>query len=100
MSSTPNGGAPQRLTTSPGVDTDASFSPDGSKIVFESDRSGTQQLYVMNADGSGQRRISFGGGGTPRPSGAPTATGSPSPGAIRAAGGSASSSPTAAASGC
>jgi TolB protein len=30
--------------------------------VFESDRGGTQQLYVMNADGSGQRRISFGGG--------------------------------------
>jgi TolB protein len=29
--------------------------------VFESDRGGSQQLYVMNADGSGQRRISFGG---------------------------------------
>ena len=30
--------------------------------MFESDRGGTQQLYVMNADGSDQRRISFGGG--------------------------------------
>ena len=30
--------------------------------MFESDRGGTQQLYVMNADGIGQRRISFGGG--------------------------------------
>ena len=30
--------------------------------MFESDRGGTQQLYVMNADGSGERRISFGGG--------------------------------------
>jgi TolB protein len=29
--------------------------------VFESDRSGTEQLYVMNADGSGPQRISFGG---------------------------------------
>jgi TolB protein len=29
--------------------------------VFESDRSGSPQLYVMNADGTGQRRISFGG---------------------------------------
>ena len=28
--------------------------------MFESDRSGSQQLYVMNADGSGERRISFG----------------------------------------
>ena len=53
---------PQRLTTAPGIDTDPSFSPDGSKIVFESDRSGSQQLYIMNADGSNQRRISFGGG--------------------------------------
>ena len=30
--------------------------------MFESDRDGTQQLYVMGADGSGQRRISFGEG--------------------------------------
>jgi TolB protein len=57
-----SGGSPERLTNSPGIDTGASYSPDGSKIVFESDRSGTQQLYVMNADGSNQNRISFGGG--------------------------------------
>ncbi len=56
------GGTPQRLTNAPGIDTGGSFSPDGSKIVFESDRGGTQQLYVMGADGSDQRRISFGGG--------------------------------------
>src|SRR3546814_16364064 len=31
-------------------------------IVFESDRSGGQQIYTMNIDGSQQRRISFGGG--------------------------------------
>jgi len=36
-------------------------SPDGKQIVFASDRSGTPQLYVMNADGSAQRRLSFGG---------------------------------------
>ena len=68
-----NGGYPQRLTTSPGIDTDPSFSPDGSKIVFESDRRGSQQLYVMNADGSNERRITFGGGCMPRPTGARTA---------------------------
>ncbi len=38
------------------------YSPDGSRIAFESDRGGTQQIYVMNADGSNQQRISFGQG--------------------------------------
>ena len=36
--------------------------PDGSQVVFTSDRGGQPQIYVMNADGSGQNRISFGGG--------------------------------------
>lgn len=61
------GGQPQRLTSSPAIDTAPSFSPDGRQIVFESDRSGTQQLYVMPAGGGEPRRISFGQGryGTP-----------------------------------
>ena len=56
------GGAPVRLTTAPGIDIGGSFSPDGSKIVFESDRSGSQQLYVMGANGGQEQRISFGSG--------------------------------------
>ncbi len=51
-----------RLTHTAGIDAAASYSPDGSRIVFESKRSGTQQLYVMNADGSDPRRISSGKG--------------------------------------
>ena len=39
--------------------------------MFESDRSGGQQLYVMNADGSNQQRISFGGGGYATPAWSP-----------------------------
>ena len=39
-----NGGYPRRLTTTPDIDTSPSFSPDGSRIVFESDRSGTEQI--------------------------------------------------------
>ncbi|MEN7538516.1 Tol-Pal system beta propeller repeat protein TolB [Aurantiacibacter flavus] len=56
------GGTPVRLTDSPAIDVGGSYSPDGSQIVFESDRSGVQQCYVMNADGSNQRRISFNSG--------------------------------------
>jgi TolB protein len=62
-----NSGRPQRLTNTPSIETAPSFSPDGRQIVFESDRSGTQQLYVMPAGGGEAKRISFGQGryGTP-----------------------------------
>ncbi len=52
----------QQLTNTPAINTAPSYSPDGSQITFESDRGGAQQVYVMNSDGSGQNRISFGNG--------------------------------------
>jgi len=51
-----------RLTSSNAIDTSPSYSPDGSRIVFTSDRGGSTQIYVMNADGSDPHRISFGPG--------------------------------------
>ena len=51
-----------RLTDSPAISTSPSYSPDGARVTFNSDRSGGQQIYVMNSDGSGQQRISFGDG--------------------------------------
>ena len=51
-----------RLTSGAAIDTAPSFAPDGSQIVFESDRGGRQQLYVMGAGGGEPRRISFGNG--------------------------------------
>lgn len=51
-----------RLTDSNAIDTSPSYSPDGSRIVFTSDRGGSAQIYVINADGSNPQRISFGPG--------------------------------------
>ena len=33
------------------------WSPDGTRIAFESDRDGNSEIYIMNADGSGQTRL-------------------------------------------
>ena len=62
-----NSGATTRLTTAPSIETAPSFSPDGTRITFESDRSGGQQIYIMPASGGEGNRISFGAGryGTP-----------------------------------
>ncbi len=54
--------APSRhagITNSNALDTSPTYSPDGREIAFESDREGTQQLYVMGSDGSNVRRISL-----------------------------------------
>ncbi|MBV8858902.1 MAG: S8 family serine peptidase [Acidobacteria bacterium] len=46
----------RQLTQGPG-DSSPRYSPDGSKIVFQSTRDGQPEIYVMNADGSNQTRL-------------------------------------------
>ena len=72
----PDGSDLRRLTTARGYDAEAGYSPDGKKIVFSSTRSAYAdnltaeekklreidlsyfgEIYIMNADGSGQTRL-------------------------------------------
>ena len=47
----------QQLTTEPGYDAEATLSPDGTMIVFTSDRSGDLELYTMDVDGTNVQQI-------------------------------------------
>ncbi|WP_119072483.1 PD40 domain-containing protein [Aggregatilinea lenta] len=49
------GGDPVQLTESGNSSFAPAFSPDGNRIAFISDRGGDNDLYVMNADGTGER---------------------------------------------
>jgi TolB protein len=55
-----NGTSLRRLTTSPGDDFDPSWSPDGTRIAFRRERSGEPEIWIMNADGTQQRRLTDG----------------------------------------
>lgn len=48
-----------RLTSGVGNNVYPAFSPNGRKIVFTSNRTGISQVWVMNADGSNQRQLTF-----------------------------------------
>jgi Tol biopolymer transport system component len=48
-----------RLTTDPGVDRFAAWSPDDSTIAFNSNRCGMEQVWLMNADGTDQHQLTF-----------------------------------------
>ena len=53
----------KRLTNSPANEIEPKWSPDGTRIVFCSDRSGDWDLYIMNADGSNVEKLT----NTPEP---------------------------------
>ncbi len=51
------GGESIQLTNNAGNNESPTWSPDGSLIAFSSDREGRSRIYVMNANGSNQRRL-------------------------------------------
>jgi TolB protein len=54
-------GQPQRLTSSNAIDTEPNFSPDGSSIMFTSDRGGSPQIYRIPVSGGAVQRVTFEG---------------------------------------
>ena len=72
-------GKPRQLTSNPGLGHDGNFdpawSPAGGKIAFASTRAGgNYDIYSMNADGSGQTRLTTDGGVEFGPSWSPDGT--------------------------
>jgi Tol biopolymer transport system component len=69
-----DGSEQTRLTTDPGIDEDPNWSPDGTKIAFNSIRDGNREIYVMNADGSEQTRLTTDPGSDDGPDWSPDGT--------------------------
>jgi len=67
-----------RLTNNSAADTHSSWSPDGTKIAFQSDRDGNDiqfnEIYVMNTDGTGQTRLTNNSAADTYPSWSPDGT--------------------------
>lgn len=61
MTISPDGKDQAKLTTNAGSNENPSWSPDGRHIVFMSTRTGSPEIFMMNADGSNPKRISFSG---------------------------------------
>ncbi len=52
-----NGGEAKRITSTPAVESNPHFSPDGQWIAFSSDRSGIPQIYTVSAQGGSPTRL-------------------------------------------
>ena len=58
----------KRLSNHPADDRYATYSPSGTHILFESNRDGNWEIYVMDSDGQDQQRLTFNNGEDRRPS--------------------------------
>ena len=55
-----SGGTATRITSGQGYDMQPRFSPDGTELVFVSDRDGSENLWIAAADGSDARQLTDG----------------------------------------
>ena len=51
------GGEAKRITSGQAYDMQPAFSPDGTKLVFISDRNGSENVWIANADGTKPRAV-------------------------------------------
>lgn len=58
------GGEARRLTSTPAVESNPQFSPDGQHLAFTSNRSGTQAVYVVPTEGGTPIRLTWYPAGT------------------------------------
>jgi len=61
--------SPTNLIASTRADNSAQYSPDGKKIAFATDRSGSQEIWICNSEGADLIRLTYFGGprvGSPR----------------------------------
>lgn len=54
-----NGGQARRLTSTPGVETEPHFSPDGSQIAFTGTVAGNTDVYVVPTTGGDPKRLTY-----------------------------------------
>ena len=54
-----DGGEARRLTSTPGVETEPHFSPDGSQIAFTATVAGNTDVYVMPSAGGDPKRLTY-----------------------------------------
>mgnify|MGYP006270892699 CR=1 FL=1 len=69
-----DGSGQTRLTDDPADDYYPSWSPDGARIAFTSERNGQAEIYAMNADGSGLKNLTNNPAGDWWPSWSPAGT--------------------------
>src|SRR6185295_15699927 len=54
-----SGGQARRLTSTPGVEADPHFSPDGAQIAFTASVAGNTDVYVMPTAGGDPKRLTY-----------------------------------------